>query len=135
MKGKAFKKGDVILIGIVLIAALAFIVPRYFFDNDSEKNHIENRVVQIEIDGKPYKTLPLTIEEQTYTVKTDKGFNEIRIHDGGVEMIDADCPDRLCLGFGFVTRPGQQIICLPHRVSVFIEDQSGQGGEVDDVVG
>ncbi|NGZ77390.1 NusG domain II-containing protein [Saccharibacillus alkalitolerans] len=129
------KRGDLILIGIVLIAALAFIVPRYLNGDESEKNHIQNRVVHIEVDGKPYKTLPLTEEEQLVTINTDKGFNQIKIHDGGVQMIDADCPDKLCLGFGFVTRPGQQIVCLPHRVSVFIGVDSGEELEVDDVVG
>ncbi|MDO3411427.1 NusG domain II-containing protein [Saccharibacillus sp. CPCC 101409] len=129
------KKGDLILIGIVVIVALAFIVPRWFSDNSSEKNHNENRIVYIEVDGKPYKELPLTEEEQLFTITTDKGFNQIKIHNNGVEMIDADCPDKLCLGFGFVTRPGQQIVCLPHRVSVFIGVDSGEENEIDDVVG
>ncbi|MEJ8304834.1 NusG domain II-containing protein [Saccharibacillus sacchari] len=135
MKGKMMKRGDLILIGIVVIAALAFIAPRYWSGNESEKNHIENRYVHIEVNGEPYQTLPLTEEEQVVMIKTEEGFNQIKIHNGGVEMIDADCPDRLCLGFGFVTRPGQQIVCLPHRVSVFIGVESGEELEVDDVVG
>nr|WP_172256689.1 NusG domain II-containing protein [Saccharibacillus deserti] len=129
------KKGDLILIGIVVAAAVAFIAPGYWSGEESEKNHIENRVVHIEVDGKAYKTLPLTEEERLFTIRTDKGFNQVKIHDGGVEMLDADCPDKLCLGFGFVTRPGQQIVCLPHRVSVFIGVESGEELEVDDVVG
>lgn len=135
MKGSMMKRGDWILIGIVVIAALAFIVPRYWGGQESEKNHIEKRVVHIEVNGEAYRTLPLTDEEQLLTIRTDEGFNRIKIHDGGVEMLDADCPDKLCLGFGFVTRPGQQIVCLPHRVSVFIGIESGEELKVDDVVG
>jgi hypothetical protein len=72
----------------------------------------------------------LTKEEQTIEVRTDRGYNILKVHDYGIEMYDADCPDQVCLGFGFITLPKQTIVCLPHRVLVEIASASGED-EVD----
>lgn len=127
------KRGDVILIGLVVVIALVFLVPRWM--DTSEKNHNGTKVAKITVDGKLYKTVQLTAEEQTIDVKTDHGYNTLKIHDYGIEMIDADCPDEVCLTFGFVERNGGTIVCLPHKLIVEIEDTAaGEGDEVDAVV-
>ena len=33
-------------------------------------------------------------------------------------MIDADCSDKLCLEQGYISKPGESIVCLPHRVMI-----------------
>jgi hypothetical protein len=33
----------------------------------------------------------------------------------------ADCPDKLCIRQGIVSRSGERIVCLPNRVSITIE--------------
>ena len=43
---------------------------------------------------------------------------------------DANCPDRLCVSWGKINKPGETILCLPHRIIIRI---IGEGG-VDDVV-
>ncbi|WP_379127968.1 NusG domain II-containing protein [Paenibacillus sp. sgz500958] len=119
------KRGDVLLISIVLVAALAFLAPKWFSGNN-DKTGIENRVANITVDGKQFKTIQLTKEEQTVEIRTERGYNILKVHDYGVEMYDADCPDKVCLGFGFITQPKQTIVCLPHRVLVEIASTSGE---------
>lgn len=122
------KRADVLLIAIVLAAALIFLVPRWLGSNDKEPG--QNLVANVTVDGKHYQTIPLTKEEKTVEIRTDLGYNILKIHDCGVEMYEADCPDQVCLGFGFITQPKQTIVCLPHRVLVEIEGQTGEE-EVD----
>ncbi|MFE4712956.1 MULTISPECIES: NusG domain II-containing protein [unclassified Paenibacillus] len=127
------KRADVWLISIVLVAALAFLVPRWFSNDESKGGIGDNLVANVTVDGKLFKTVKLTKEEQTIDIRTDRGYNILKVHDYGIEMYDADCPDKVCLGFGRITRTKQTIVCLPHRVLVEIASVSGED-EVDGYV-
>ena len=59
------------------------------------------------------------------------GKNQIEILDGKVRMIDADCPDELCIRQGWIEYDGQSIICLPNKITVMI---SGGDSSVDFVL-
>ncbi|MNJ75300.1 hypothetical protein D3C77_723710 [compost metagenome] len=78
--------------------------------------------------------MELTEEEQIIEIETEDGLNILKVHDYGIEMIEADCPDQLCLTFGFVKRNGGTIVCLPHKMIVEIEGDSGEGDDVDAIV-
>ncbi|WP_054957416.1 NusG domain II-containing protein [Paenibacillus dakarensis] len=119
------KRGDVVLVSVLLAAALIFLVPRWLGGNESEKNHINPLTATITVDGQVFKTVELTKEEQTIEIETDHGLNILKVHDYGIEMIEADCPDQVCLSFGFVDKKNQSIVCLPHKVLVEVEGASG----------
>ena len=59
------------------------------------------------------------------------GKNQIEILDGKVRMIDADCPDELCIRQGWIEYDGQSIICLPNKITVMV---SGGDSSVDFVL-
>ncbi|GIP54258.1 MULTISPECIES: NusG domain II-containing protein [Paenibacillus] len=128
------KRGDILLIGLIVVIAAAFLVPRWLGGDSSEKDHNEKRVAKITVDGKLFRTVELTGEEQTVEIKTEFGYNLLKVHDYGIEMIDADCPDKVCLTFGFVERNGGTIVCLPHKLIVEISGSSGEGDDVDVIV-
>lgn len=119
------KRADILLISVILIAALAFLIPRYI-GSDSKGGEGKELVANITVDGKLYRTVKLTKEEQTIDIRTERGYNILKVHDYGIEMYEADCPDQVCLGFGFITKPKQTIVCLPHRVMVEIANASGE---------
>ncbi|MBQ5523338.1 MAG: NusG domain II-containing protein, partial [Oscillospiraceae bacterium] len=51
--------------------------------------------------------------------------------DGEAWISEANCPDKLCMGFGKISKNGEVIVCLPNRLIVVIED--GEAAEVDAV--
>ena len=129
------KRGDLILIGVIVIAALAFLVPKLLFQQESENLHNSKVFANITVDGELYQKVELTKEEQIIKVETSKGLNILKVHDYGIEMFEADCPDKVCLSFGFVTRPNSTIVCIPHRVLVELVSEDGAGeDEIDAVV-
>lgn len=125
------KRGDMLLITVLLVAALMFLAPRWIAGYSSEENHNRELNAVITVDGKPYQTVKLTKEEQIIEIRTDHGLNRLRVRDYGIEMIEADCPDKVCLDFGFVTKKNQSIVCLPNKVLVELEGGTG-GGVVDE---
>lgn len=118
------KRGDLILISVLLVAALVFLVPRWLGGDDSENNHNNPLTAKITVDGELFKTVELTKEEQIIEINTDHGKNVLKVYDYGIEMIESDCPDKVCLVFGFVDNTNESIVCLPNKVLVEVEGTS-----------
>ena len=76
--------------------------------------------------------LPLS-QDATKTITTDLGTNVIEIKDGRVHVEEADCPNQDCVHQGWIDAVGQQIVCLPHKLTVDIVDEGAES--TYDVVG
>lgn len=76
--------------------------------------------------------LPLS-QNTTKGVTTDLGTNLIEIKDGRVHVEEADCPNQDCVHQGWIDAAGEQIVCLPHKLTVDIVDASAE--TTYDVVG
>ena len=82
------RKKDFILIFVVsLIIAGAFGVN--YFVNTKNVDSIE-----IYMDNKLYKTYDINDKEEI-KIKSKEGYNIVKIHDKGVEIIEASCPDKV----------------------------------------
>jgi len=57
--------------------------------------------------------------------------NTIEVRDDRIRMKSATCSDQVCVNFGFISKPGETIVCLPHKV--LIEIQTIDGG-TDDLI-
>ena len=57
--------------------------------------------------------------------------NIIEISGGSVRMIYADCPDKICVRTGAISRSGQSIVCAPHRVVITIAGSDGKESHHD----
>ena len=114
-----FKKWDIII--IVVLICLSFI-PELIFGVIMGKNY-NGTYAEITLDGKPYKKILLSEHkgEEQIDVKTDYGYNIIEIKDASVAIIEADCPDKICIKSSFISKPGQLLVCLPHKLMVEIK--------------
>ena len=72
------------------------------------------------------------LDEIGEPTEIDVGGCIVVVSSGGVDVMKGDCPDKLCVKQGKITKAGQSIICLPNRVSVYL---TGEKAEVDAVVG
>lgn len=61
----------------------------------------------------------------TTTIEGARGAVEITIRDRTARITAADCPHRVCMATGSVSRPGQQLVCAPNHILVQIESRSG----------
>ena len=78
--------------------------------------------VVVRVDGVERGRYPLDAQTPIETwVDGVDGRNYIVIRDGVCSVTEADCPDRLCVRQGTISRAGEQIICLPHHLVVSIE--------------
>ncbi len=120
------KKKDIILIGTILVIALVS-----FLVLNLRSNHTGNTVI-VSVSGEIYGKYPLN-ENRIIDVNENKGHNRIVINDGKVYMEEADCPDKYCVSQGKISKTGETIVCLPHKLSVEIKNQSEATDEIDAV--
>ena len=80
------------------------------------------------IHGNPYGTYDLNTDQ---TVNINES-NQIRIQDRTVRMIEADCPDQICVNHLAISRDGESIICLPNKVVIAIEADDTRN-EIDSI--
>lgn len=114
-----FKKWDIIV--IVLLICVSFI-PELIFGVIMNRNY-KGTYVEITLEGKLYKKVPLSEHrgEEEFNVKTKYGYNVVKIKDQSVAIIDADCRDKICERPGFISKPGQSLVCLPHKLMVEVK--------------
>ena len=73
------------------------------------------------------------LENQTFVVTDENhSYNTIVIENGQVWIDQADCPDKLCVKQGKISKGGRSIICLPHKLTILVQADSKQ--EYDAVV-
>lgn len=110
-------RNDIILVCVLLVIAVAgyFIVNMFVYKEGSS--------VEIYSDSELIKTLSLR-EDTEYEINVDNHKNIIKIENGSVSMIDADCPDKLCEKQGKINKNGMSIICLPNKIVVKINSNT-----------
>ncbi len=142
-----FKKNDLILAGImVLIAGLAWLITAFsvrtgsqvrvtvdgslygVYDLREDQEIIISPTGIIHGDQDREKNLqntagPLIDDQEELTrnntdLNSGSWYNVLLIKDGQASMTEADCPDLICVHHKPVSREGETIVCLPHKLVV-----------------
>lgn len=120
------KRNDLLLILLGLLVAIL----AWFWTNSPTSGENDGKVV-ISKDGSEYSVHPLNKNDTIPITGADGSVNLVRIADGKVEMIEANCPDKVCVHTRPAQKDGQSIVCLPNRV--VIEIKSGKKQMIDGV--
>lgn len=114
-----WNKKDLLFIAAILLAAgLAFL---FFRPQPSESLSR----AEISVDGETVMELDLS-EDQVLTVNgAGGGYNRIQVRDGAVSVLEASCPDKVCVHTGTVRYPGETIVCLPNRMIITVIQGGG----------
>ena len=115
------KLKDIFVIAGILVVALSslFII---------ELTKEEGSEVVVRIDGKEVATYSLAID---YQYELNNGSNILCIKNGEAYLVDAKCPDHLCVKQGKISKNGESITCLPYKLTVTVingEDSSVELG-------
>lgn len=121
---KMIKRWDIIIVTIlVLISFLPFTIFSAV-QAKSLKDNTKDRVAIVTLDNKQIRTIKLTGNNRTFrfTVHSGDGDeNTIEVKKERIRIKSANCPDQNCVLTGFISKPGQTIVCLPHRVVIEIK--------------
>jgi len=83
------------------------------------------------VDGKRIAWYELDGARRTDSVQGALGYVEIEHGDGGVRILTAPCPSKLCVKQGHARKVGGKLVCVPSRVVVSIEGDLREGEALD----
>lgn len=84
----------------------------------------ETSRVEITQDGKVLYEFDLAEEEdQILEVEYEGGRNRIEIRDHKIRVLEADCPDQVCVNMGWLK--AAPIVCLPNHLAIQFTEQTG----------
>lgn len=115
---KLITKNDLILLLVVLLAGVTGII----LVNSADRG----KSAQIIVDGEITEIISL---DEAY----EKELNGVVIccHKGEIFIKESDCPDKVCVRSGRISKSGEGIICAPNRVAVKID---GKKGDLPDAI-
>lgn len=117
-----------LIIFILLLSILFLIFP--FWKNNSSKAGTE--YILISVDGEIIEKIPVkkTYNKEPIIVEVDGpiGRSVIEAHNGKVRVKQAPeaDPEKICEKTGWIEIPGPSIICVPNKLSIWIESQTSE---------
>ncbi|MBS6848157.1 MAG: NusG domain II-containing protein [Oscillospiraceae bacterium] len=107
------KRDAAIIIMILLTGIICFAGYKLFSPS--------GRTAVITINGKTAEKLSLTESGgRDITLKEAEGI-VIEINNGRIRVKSADCPDKICVNTGYISKVGERIVCLPKKLIIEIK--------------
>jgi hypothetical protein len=122
--GRKFRNDLIFIIAILVIVAIG--ATAMFFLRG------EGSAVRVEVDGTVIGTYPLSVDREVEILTGENGEerNLLVIKDGKATVTAATCPDGICASHKPISREGESIVCLPHKVVITVIG----GEEAPDVI-
>ena len=118
MKNKK-TRNDLIFIGALLVVLILVGLAFFLLREDGDR-------VVVTVNGEEYGVYALS-EDTVVDIRTGEHEEELNrwvIRSGEAFVERATCPDGICAAHQPISRDGESIVCLPHRVIVMVEQES-----------
>ncbi|SMB80983.1 hypothetical protein SAMN00017405_2019 [Desulfonispora thiosulfatigenes DSM 11270] len=120
------KRGDKILIGILLLIVLAF----FMLAEARKANEPANKIAVVRVKGEIEQKIELVEDRNNeFNFIGPMGISRARLENGKIKMISSPCKDKICIKQGHISTGGQSIVCVPNQVSISIEKED----ELDEI--
>ncbi len=115
---KFFNNRDIAAIAVIFLLALALYTGYRLYMGNSAS------YAEVIYDGQVIEKLPLN-EDREYTPEINNNI-VIEVKDKRIHFKHSDCPDKICVNTGWLSRAGQTAVCLPNKISVVVK---GKGSD------
>ena len=112
----------------ILIAAIALIFIASVIAIILGMKKSDSTCVEVIQDNKVIYRFDLP-EEENRTIRvesSDGSWNDIKIENGEISIIGADCPDKTCVKTGVLRSESVPIVCLPHKLVIRFADKENK---------
>ena len=123
MNIRIFKSGDKIL--IIVVAAIAVLIMAW---NTLGAKSSQNLTAVITHNNHLVKNINLNdLNKPEYIDLNEDGVHQvIKAEKGRIRFLESDCPHKICVKTGWLTKPGDKAVCLPSRVVITIVGDNNQ---------
>lgn len=119
--GRRISKNDIWFITVLLAVVLSgsLFLHRFYSREGGQ--------VVVSVDGQVYGSYSLETDQEIPITIDGKVTNVLVIEDGMADMVEADCPDKLCVHQRAISKNNETIVCLPNRVVVEVTESEEDG--------
>ena len=123
-KLKLFSKYDLPVLMAISLLCILLLIPQFLVKD-------ENLIATVTKDSEVIKTINLNEVEQGYYIDIDSAPEvRIRVEKGRIRFCEADCPDKLCVRYGWLESSADSAVCLPAKVVISISGQKDGSPDV-----
>ena len=115
MLNKKLKNDILLCLVLVCLALIGFVIFKLNLKDGSYVNVI--------IDGKVTQSFSLNKDVNTVLL-TKNGNNTLVIKNNEAFIQNADCPDKICVNHKKISKTGETIVCLPHKLVIEITENN-----------
>lgn len=122
------KKGDIYVIGFLLVFSLAF---AFAISKITSKER--GNILVIKQESKVIKEVPLDKDDE-FRIEYGGHYNIVKIKDGRAYVSEADCNDQICVHMAPISDVGETIVCLPNRLFMEVYSTDDTNNSRDDTI-
>lgn len=117
------RKGDLILISFLAV----IIIGSYFgFRYWSSLGGNTHKIAVVKQADREIARIDLDTVQTPYQLEVKGEYYEVlKVEKGRIRFLEADCPDKVCVKTGWLSRKGDTAVCLPNRTIIKMEGESG----------
>ena len=98
-----------IIVGILVVSLILFLV--------LELTKKPGEGVIVKVNGEEVANYSLSVDG---VYELNGGTNILHIKNGEAWLVDANCPDKLCVNQGKISNDGETITCLPNKLTITV---------------
>ena len=130
---RQFRPFDFVLIGLALLLSFSPSLVTAFVYNQSDSQ--ESQLVAIvKINGLVVDEWPLDAgldKEITYYPNQGQ-YNIVQIKDSSIRVKEDNSPDQIAVNTGWISKPGQILVCLPHQLMIEIREKGDSSDDTEE---
>lgn len=123
-KIKLFSRYDLLVLIAISALAIILLVPNLFAS--------DTLTATITVDGKVVESVDLNKASGFREIKLESTPEvKVRIENGRICVIEAECQDKLCVNCGWLDSDGAMAVCLPAKVVVSVDSTESDNAAPD----
>ncbi|MGA2091283.1 MAG: NusG domain II-containing protein [Endomicrobiales bacterium] len=115
--------GDKWLIAVIVIISMVVPLSISFVGTSAH-------TAQVFEQGTLIKVIDLSKDSES-TLKLHHGFIVVQVKQGKIRARKCSCPEKVCIGMGWISKSGQSIVCVPNKL--LIEVRGSENADYDAV--
>ncbi|OGO88505.1 MAG: hypothetical protein A2Y15_01720 [Clostridiales bacterium GWF2_36_10] len=127
---KYAKKNDFYIIGIIIVIGLFFwVLYNYTFVKKgvyAEIYYMSELVERVDL---------TTGKNRSFSLPQEPDVVFYLNSDGSIRFMESDCPDKICINSGKLSKAGQFAACLPNQIYIKIVSDEVDSDEPDIIIG
>ncbi|MBQ8227701.1 MAG: NusG domain II-containing protein [Clostridia bacterium] len=116
-KIKLFSRYDLLVLIVISALAIILLIPNLFTS--------DTLTATISVDGEIVESVDLSKAAgfREIKIQSDPAV-KVRIENGRICVIEAECEDKLCVNCGWLETDGAMAVCLPAKVVVSVDGKN-----------